>query len=47
MCYYDEDEGEAEDEDYMPLITYAGPADAGGHRRLRLVSRTFEEAGWR
>ena len=30
VCYYDEDKGEAEDEDYMPLITYAGPADAGG-----------------
>ena len=32
MCYYDEDEGEAEDEDYMPLITSAGPADEEAHQ---------------
>ena len=47
VCYYDEDEGEAEDEDYMPLITYAGPADASGDATAGFVcgSLTFEEAG--
>ena len=43
VCYYDEDEGEAEDEDYMPLITYVGPADAGGTSGLVCGSLTFEE----
>merc|ERR1719271_246239 len=46
VCYYDEDEGEAEDEeeDYMPLITYAGPADAGGTSGLVCGALAFEEA---
>ena len=44
VCYYDEDEGEAEDEDYMPLITYVGPADAGGTSGFVCGSLTFDEA---
>ena len=43
ICYYNEDEGEAEDEEYMPQITYAGPADAGGTSGLLCGALTFEE----
>merc|ERR1719399_1069964 len=38
ICYYNEDE------DYMPQITYVGPADAGGTSGFVCGSLTFEEA---